>query len=1375
MKKLHVIFLMALMGMGFILIHSFAFIGGWTAGANGAKPQTQAGQTTPGRARLGEQVAVHVAGRGAPWINLRDGHDLVTSYSAADVAQAGTLHASLEKGAVRPLALTAADFDEDGVPDLISGYGATNLSSSDESGLITLHRGNVDSIYPNTPEANERKSNGEFTDAPFLSPGRVFEVPQRPDFIGAGDFDADGHLDVVVATAGERKLTWLSGNGRGEHQSRHEVALPGAVTAMTVGEINRRDGLADVMVAIDSRDVAQAVSLRYSILVFEGPEGALKHEPEAIALPAPATSLALGQLDDSYEMDLAVGAGRSLAVVHGRDRKLSIDKQEQAKVLDPEVETHEMRFTINSGAIGNFTRSDTEQIAALSDDGLLHVLEQNAKSKDWGKIVAEVAMATRRADFSLRSPGGSQTEVYATPTLMKARVSVSGFDDLLVIDRSSRQVRIVSGQDNLVASARGSDTQSPTEVGTLNTVTTLDVEADPVAVLPMRLNSDGLSDLVMLKSSASPLAVSLSAAARSFTVNSSGDGSDINPGNGICETAPGNGVCTLKAAIQEVNAGPGGDTINFSVASVSATSGFNITKTVSINGGARVVISGTNNITIQAANCVVRALTLNGFTSTGSVIKSQDNGGNNIIESTYIGTDPSGANADWGTSPSKDGVELRGSANNTIGGPASAARNIISPGGVGIRISQGSPNGSPGNKVEGNYIGTDVSGNKALGTLGGVWVDSTSGNSPNQTIGGTDSGAGNVIATNGNGNIIVVVQSGIIIQGNLIGTNAAGTSVLASSSGVVFTGATACTVGGTTPGAGNLISTGTRVGVSFDSTSSAGLVQGNVIGTDISETNALGNSTGVSVAGNACTVGGTVTNAINIISGNNGNGVSVSGSNNLVLNNYIGTDETATVDLGNRSDAVTVSGSNNRIGDTEGHGNIIAFSKFGSRGLAISGSNNVVQHNGIGTNADGDSLGNTGAGVSISGSNNTIGGTEDGAGNVIAFNGFHGVLIGGGTGNSVRRNSIFGNAVLGIGNVAANSAKTPMLSGTSGTLTGATPNTSFIIEFFSNGVCGDPGFQQAENFIGDLTVITDASGNASFNLPAGPNITATTSATGLSTSSLSNCVAFPANPADNPSFFVRQHYNDFLSRVPDDAGLAFWTNEITSCGLDAACVEVKRINVSAAFYLSIEFQQTGYLVERFYKAAYGDSSGTSVLGGAHQLPVPIVRLNEFLPDTQEIGRGVIVGQPGWEQVLENNKQAFTAEFVQRARFTAAFPTSITSAQFVDKLNNNAGGPLSQSERDQLVNDLTMGAKTRGHVLRAVAENQNLVNAEFNRAFVLMQYFGYLRRNPNDPQDTDYTGYDFWLSKLNAFNGNFINAEMVKAFISSTEYRKRFGP
>jgi uncharacterized delta-60 repeat protein len=279
---------------------------------------------------------------------------------------------------------------------------------------------------------------------------------------------------------------------------------------------------------------------------------------------------------------------------------------------------------------------------------------------------------------------------------------------------------------------------------------------------------------------------------------------------------------------------------------------------------------------------------------------------------------------------------------------------------------------------------------------------------------------------------------------------------------------------------------------------------------------------------------------------------------------------------------------------------------------------------------------------------------------------------------------------------------------------------------------------------------------------------------------MDDLVESSGNPIDNEPTFVRQHYHDFLNREPDSNGLSFWTNEITSCGPDAACMEVKRNNVSAAFYISIEFQETGYLVERFYKAAYGDFNGSSTLGGAHQLPVPIVRFSEFLPDTQQIGNGVIVKQGNWQQQLEDNKQAFAREFISRQRFTNAYPTTLSASEFVRQLNVNAGDVLTEAEIIQLENAFggpnapSTDVVKRAEVLRSVADNQTLQQREFNRAFVLMQYFGYLRRNPDEAPDTDYTGFDFWLRKLEQHGGNYVNAEMVKAFILSGEYRQRFG-
>jgi hypothetical protein len=259
-----------------------------------------------------------------------------------------------------------------------------------------------------------------------------------------------------------------------------------------------------------------------------------------------------------------------------------------------------------------------------------------------------------------------------------------------------------------------------------------------------------------------------------------------------------------------------------------------------------------------------------------------------------------------------------------------------------------------------------------------------------------------------------------------------------------------------------------------------------------------------------------------------------------------------------------------------------------------------------------------------------------------------------------------------------------------------------------------------------------------------------------------------SNPINDAGFFVRQHYLDFLNREPDTSGFNFWVSEINSCGADAQCIEAKRVNVSAAFFLSIEFQETGYFVYRMYKSSFGNISGT---------PVP-VRYLDFLTGTQKIGENVQVGIGDWQNQLENNKQAFALAFVQRSDFLAAFPNTMTAGQFVTALDANAGGVLSPAEKSELIAQLgatPSDITKRALVLRAVTDDADLRTGQFNRAFVLMQYFGYLRRNPNDLPDTDFSGFNFWLNKLDSFEGNFVNAEMVKAFILSGEYRQRFGP
>ena len=250
-----------------------------------------------------------------------------------------------------------------------------------------------------------------------------------------------------------------------------------------------------------------------------------------------------------------------------------------------------------------------------------------------------------------------------------------------------------------------------------------------------------------------------------------------------------------------------------------------------------------------------------------------------------------------------------------------------------------------------------------------------------------------------------------------------------------------------------------------------------------------------------------------------------------------------------------------------------------------------------------------------------------------------------------------------------------------------------------------------------------------------------------------------ANPVDDARFFVRQHYYDFLGREPDQAGLDFWTNQIESCGADAQCREVKRINVSAAFFLSIEFQETGYFVRRLYQFYF-----------ASRWPI----WREFMRDVQEVGRGVVVGAPGWQAHLETNKRAFIEDWYSRHRVVLESQIgdprfTLTDERYVDGLYRKIAITPSADERQALIDGLSMGTETRASVLRKVAENTEFVRREFRPSFVMMQYFGYLRREP------DFLGFDFWLNKLNQFDGNFIQAEMVKAFLSSSEYRRRFGP
>jgi hypothetical protein len=258
----------------------------------------------------------------------------------------------------------------------------------------------------------------------------------------------------------------------------------------------------------------------------------------------------------------------------------------------------------------------------------------------------------------------------------------------------------------------------------------------------------------------------------------------------------------------------------------------------------------------------------------------------------------------------------------------------------------------------------------------------------------------------------------------------------------------------------------------------------------------------------------------------------------------------------------------------------------------------------------------------------------------------------------------------------------------------------------------------------------------------------------------------PTNPIDDPTTYVCQHYHDFLNREPDQAGLQFWTNQIQSCNGDAQCIDVKRQNVSAAYFLSREFQETGFFVIKIQRAAFGKVSNDATKRLTYL---------QFLRDAQAVGKGFADLQPGADQILEQNKVAYTQTVAGSQAFIAKYPTTLSAAAYVDAMFATAGVTPQGTERQDAINAFGTGDLAgRAASLRKVAESMSVKNAEFAPAFVLLQYFGYLRRNPTDAPDTSDAGYQFWLSKLNAFGGDYIRSEMVRSFIVSSEYRKRFG-
>jgi len=289
---------------------------------------------------------------------------------------------------------------------------------------------------------------------------------------------------------------------------------------------------------------------------------------------------------------------------------------------------------------------------------------------------------------------------------------------------------------------------------------------------------------------------------------------------------------------------------------------------------------------------------------------------------------------------------------------------------------------------------------------------------------------------------------------------------------------------------------------------------------------------------------------------------------------------------------------------------------------------------------------------------------------------------------------------------------------------------------------------------------------------------------------------FPGpNPIDDADFFVRQHYRDFLGREADAPGEAHWTGEITMCSdsvnrlpgeTGSQCIDRKRTNTSGAFYLSNEFQNSANFLIRVNWGSLGQDRavGRKCINGQYSSLDAVCNplYSQYVADMAKLTQGIVINDQLDPNAINANKHNFVNEFVMRAEFLAAYPNTMTAAEYVDKLFQTTGIAVTTQERSDLINEAAM-AGGRANVLYKIVDGTTTIDGgflrfdtrygkayydqQFNPVFVFVEYLGYLRRNP------DQAGYDHWLGKLNLY-GNFTDAEMVRSFMVSGEYRGRFG-
>ena len=800
-------------------------------------------------------VGIQAAHQGRPWLNLDDGRGLEVRFNT-DSGPAVRFSEQQAEGSVTPLSLVSLDFDEDGISDIVYGYAAS------EGGFLILQRGDPDWKGRTILATGSVET---LSNDPFLPEASVIEVNRIPRFVEAGDFNADGHLDLVVADLNAGSLTQLLGDGDGHFIAGRDVHLPGRLTTLAAGDVNRSDGLIDILVGIE-RTTGPA------LLVFEGPDGALSHPPEVIELPSPAVDLEISQFDSHYPFDIVVAVETEILIVHGRDRKLNQPQSRRLAVPAPEVSRYSFASRILSIAAGDFVADHEDELALWFEDGRLRLLERTGDGlqlkSDWMPGLGVPSQNIR--------PGTG------TPSHRLVRARVSGFakDELLAVDALAQKIHVL-----VTAKASGGDS-SGTHLANSGSAA-LAVAGTPVAVLPMRLNRDALSDLVVLSDGYPSLSTIVTQSSTTFTVNRSED-------NFTClqPEDPG-GECTLRGAIHKANqfaSGPGPFTIQFSVDEVTLTRTFGdggadleIFKPMSIQGGGNVLVTASDraffnqavfHIFSAGANSSINGLRI---AASANAIMVE---GTTMIEGNVIGSRDK--NADGQTFSVSTGITLINTSNSTI--KENQFPNVSNSA---IRIQGESHN----NTIEDNLIGLDSQGKLSDGTSFGIDIVTPASGTiiKDNTIAGTGRG----IRIQAAGLSANAFPGGHMIQGNKIGVNSAGTTKLARGSGISIANSTNSTIGGTSSALANVIGGdpdnarngfGIRLSISSDGTK----VMGNLIGTNASGAKLGHARNGIDISADNIELGGGAS-AGNVIAFNGRDGVNVSstGLRNAILGNSI--------------------------------------------------------------------------------------------------------------------------------------------------------------------------------------------------------------------------------------------------------------------------------------------------------------------------------------------------------------------------------------------------------------------------------------------------------------------------------------------------------